>query len=80
MSLLALILALAGNLHRSKNYQKFNDGTHTAAHMVAPMHGYQQLGGKFLHFVESRSCARRINLETLQVITWIGGFFSVSFE
>ena len=75
--LFILISALAGNLSRTRGPSKYDDGTGANAHMVKPMFGYQEKNGKWLHFVDSNSCARRLSLyNTLKVTTWCGKLFS----
>ena len=59
-------------MNRDRSPSRYNDGIGTAAHMMAPMFAYQQKNGAYLHFVDTNSCARRVVLQSMEVITWLG--------
>ena len=70
LSLFLFHVVLAGTCGRSLGPGKFNNGVGSRAHMVFPH--YAKAISDAVLFVDDASCARKLQLDTLQVSTVIG--------
>lgn len=68
---------LAGNRWRYKAAARWNDGIGNDAHVMKPTFGVNAVNGKFIFFLESGSCGRRLNVRNKKLRTVIGKLLSV---